>query len=76
MKNNTDAGLVHHSSSTLTPGVPLNQSNVSQYTRKLFGFQQIVRSKLRQCGNLREDARENVGAQTFVLDTWNYLLAS
>jgi hypothetical protein len=39
-------------------------------------FSRVVRSKLRQCGNLREDARENVGAQNFVLDIWDYLLAS
>jgi hypothetical protein len=39
-------------------------------------FSRVVRSKLRQCGNLRENARENVGAQNFVLDIWDYLLAS
>ena len=39
-------------------------------------FSRVVRSKLRQCGNLREDVRENVGAQNFVFDIWNRLLAS
>jgi hypothetical protein len=51
-------------------------SRAASHLIREIDFGDVARSKRRQCGNLREDARENVGAQNFVLDMWNYLLAS
>jgi hypothetical protein len=54
----------------------LPSRGVSAYEKLVWFSVGLCEASDHKCGNLREDARENVGARNFVLDVSNRLLAS